>query len=178
MKKSLHGFPTVAVAGIHGETSSSEVLTMKYMEGVSISDIGALDAMGIDRAQLATDLIDVFAEMTLYDGLFHADPHPGNVHVQAGGTIVLLDFGMMGKITDDMRKGFMGVVTAIFSRDAASLVARLGDLGFIRPCTDTEGFTKAGLAPLGRLDAAGAGKPLASARFRAKSCLSVGYAEA
>ena len=137
---------------IHWETSSSEVLTMEYMEGVSISDIGALDAMGIDRAQLATDLIDVFAEMILYDGLFHADPHPGNVHVQAGGTIVLLDFGMMGTISDSMRKGFMGVVTAIFSRDAASLVDRLGDLGFIRPGTDTEGFTKAVLALLGHLD--------------------------
>ena len=120
VREKLHDFPNVAVPDIHWETSSSEVLTMEYMEGVSISDIGALDAMGIDRAQLATDLIDVFAEMILYDGLFHADPHPGNVHVQAGGTIVLLDFGMMGTITDDMRKGFMGVVTAIFSRDAAS----------------------------------------------------------
>lgn len=120
VRESLHGFPTVAVAGIHGETSSSEVLTTEHKEGVSISDIGALDAVGVGRAQLATGLIGVFAEMILYDGLFHADPHPGNVHVQAGGTIVLLDFGMMGTITDDMRKGFMGVVTAIFSRDAAS----------------------------------------------------------
>ena len=65
---------------------------MEYMEGVSISDIGALDAMGIDRAQLATDLIDVCAEMILYDGLFHVDPYPGNVHVRADGTIELLDF--------------------------------------------------------------------------------------
>ena len=152
VREKLHDFPNVAVPDIHWGTSSSEVLTMEYMEGVSISDIGALDAMGIDRAQLATDLIDVFAEMILYDGLFHADPHPGNVHVQADGTIVLLDFGMMGTITDDMRKGFMGVVTAIFSRDAASLVDRLGDLGFIRPGTDTEGFTKAVLALLGHLD--------------------------
>ena len=119
VREKLHDFPNVAVPDIHWETSSSEVLTMEYMEGVSISDIGALDAMGIDRAQLATDLIDVFAEMILYDGLFHADPHPGNVHVQADGTIVLLDFGMMGTITDDMRKGFMGVVTAIFSSGAS-----------------------------------------------------------
>lgn len=126
---------------------------MEYMEGVSISDIGALDAMGIDRAQLATDLIDVCAEMILYDDLLHVDPYPGNVHVRADGTIVLLDFGMMGTITDSMRKGFMGVVTAIFSRDATSLVDRLGDLGFIRPGTDTEGFTKAVLALLRYLDA-------------------------
>lgn len=152
VRDNLRDFPNVAVPAICWERSSPQVLTMEYMEGVSISAVDALDAMGVDRAQLATDLIDVFAEMIFYDGFFHADPHPGNVHVRADGTIVLLDFGMMGSITDDMRTGFTGVVTALFSRDAASLVERLGALGFIRPGTDTEGFVKAVSALLGRLD--------------------------
>lgn len=152
VRDNLRDFPNVAVPDIQWERSSSKVLTMEYMEGVSISDLDALDAMGVDRAQLASDLIDVFAEMILFDGLFHADPHPGNVHVRADGTIVLLDFGMMGSIADDMRDGFMGVVTALFSRDATSLVERLGELGFIRSGTDTEGFVRAVSALLGRLD--------------------------
>ena len=152
VRDNLRDFPNVAIPDIQWEQSSSKVLTMEYMEGVSISDITALDALGVDRAQLATDLIDVFAEMILYNGLFHADPHPGNVHVRSDGTIVLLDFGMMGSITDDMRDGFMGVVTALFSRDASSLVERLGALGFIRSGTDTEGFVKAVSVLLGRLD--------------------------
>lgn len=152
VRDNLRDFPNVAIPDIQWEQSSSKVLTMEYTEGVSISDITALDALGVDRAQLATDLIDVFAEMILYNGLFHADPHPGNVHVRSDGTIVLLDFGMMGSITDDMRDGFMGVVTALFSRDASSLVERLGALGFIRSGTDTEGFVKAVSVLLGRLD--------------------------
>ena len=152
VRDDLRDFPNVAVPDIQWEQSSSKVLTMEYMEGVSISDTDALDALGVDRAQLATDLIDVFAEMILYNGLFHADPHPGNVHVRSDGTIVLIDFGMMGSITDDMRDGFMGVVTALFSRDASSLVERLGALGFIRSGTDTEGFVKAVAVLLGRLD--------------------------
>ena len=120
VRDNLRDFPNVAIPDIQWEQSSSKVLTMEYMEGVSISDIAALDALGVDRAQLATDLIDVFAEMILYNGLFHADPHPGNVHVRSDGTIVLLDFGMMGSITDDMRDGFMGCLlyTSPSPRDA------------------------------------------------------------
>lgn len=152
IRDNLHDFSNVAIPDIYWEQSSPKVLTMEYMEGISISNIDALNTMGISCPQLATDLIDIFAQMIFYNGLFHADPHPGNILVRADGTIVLVDFGMMGSITDDMRSGFTGMVTALFSRDAATLVDRLVALGFIRRDADTEGFVKAVSALLERFD--------------------------
>ena len=68
---------------------------MEFVEGVKITDVGAMRAQGIDTAEVAKILVVAFSEMLLQHGLFHADPHPGNLLVAPGPKLVLVDFGQV-----------------------------------------------------------------------------------
>jgi predicted unusual protein kinase regulating ubiquinone biosynthesis (AarF/ABC1/UbiB family) len=122
----------IDIPKVYWDLSSRRVLTMEFMEGVGINDLAALDAQGIDRHAVAVHLLEAYLQMVLRDGVFHADPHPGNVFVRTDGTILLVDFGMMGTVAPGMRSGFMGLAAALFSQDAERVVAAFRDLGFLR----------------------------------------------
>ncbi|MDR1183855.1 MAG: hypothetical protein LBK67_03560 [Coriobacteriales bacterium] len=128
---------------VYGNLSTRRVLTMEFMEGVKINDLAALDALGIDRHAVAVHLLEVYLQMILRDGVFHADPHPGNVFVRADGTILLVDFGMMGTVATDIRSGFTDLAAAVFAQDAEKVVAVFRDLGFLRKDAETGALVKA-----------------------------------
>lgn len=135
----------VAVPGVVDSHSSERVLTMEFVDGTKVSDHGALEAMAIDRADLANRLREVYLQMTLVDGAFHADPHPGNVAVQPDGTIVLYDFGMSGTIDPDVRAGIVDFFAAITDGDVEGILETLVDLGTLDPAvagTDDEALTE------------------------------------
>lgn len=90
------------------------VVTLEYTPGIKITDYDKLDDAAISRAQLAELLLQTYLQMILVDGFFHADPHPGNVFAAPGPTLILVDFGMVGRITPRMTEAirvlFMGIV--------------------------------------------------------------------
>lgn len=126
----------VDIPQIFWERSSHRVLTMEYMDGVRIDDLAAIDAFGIDRHELAVNLAGVFFHMVLTDGFFHADPHPGNVFVRRDGVIQLIDFGMVGTVTDADRARYADLVMAMTRHDAMGIVRALRALGFLGPGAD------------------------------------------
>ncbi|MDR1359276.1 MAG: hypothetical protein LBJ48_08025 [Coriobacteriales bacterium] len=128
---------------VYWNLSTRRILTMEFMEGVKINDLAALDALGIDRHAVAVHLIEMYLQMVLRDGVFHADPHPGNVFVRTDGTILLVDFGMMGTISSDMRSGFTNLATAVFAQDAERVVAAFRELGFLRKDAEAGALAKA-----------------------------------
>ncbi len=83
--------------------SGPRVLTMEYIEGTKINDVDELERRGIDRTRVATDLQRAYLQMIIDDGVFHADPHPGNLAVTDDGRIVFYDFGMSGRSTRSFR---------------------------------------------------------------------------
>jgi predicted unusual protein kinase regulating ubiquinone biosynthesis (AarF/ABC1/UbiB family) len=129
--------PHVEMPQIHWGLTTRRVLTMEFMGGVKINDFAALDALGVDRGQLARDLMEIYLHMLLRDGFFHADPHPGNVLVTPSGVIQLIDFGMVGVISERMRRQFTSLVVAFFGRDSAGVVHSLQELGFVGWDADT-----------------------------------------
>ncbi|HYG59230.1 MAG TPA: AarF/UbiB family protein, partial [Symbiobacteriaceae bacterium] len=100
-------------------------------------------AWGIDPVELAGRLIDAYLQQLLVDGFVHVDPHPGNLMVEQNGTLVFVDFGMMGTITPGDRKGIADLATALLTRDLDGAVKALDDLGFLRHKTNTEPLKKA-----------------------------------
>ncbi|MDX1747805.1 MAG: AarF/UbiB family protein, partial [Halobacteriales archaeon] len=86
--------PKIAIPGVISERSSARVLTMEYIGGTKITDIEGLDELDIDRQAVAERLQRSYLEMIIEDGVFQADPHPGNLAVRPDGTIVFYDFGM------------------------------------------------------------------------------------
>ncbi|WP_373476575.1 2-polyprenylphenol 6-hydroxylase [Sphingorhabdus sp.] len=98
----------VAVEGytiptIDWDRTSGRVLTLEWVDGVKISDIAALDAAGHDLKKLAEKLVLTFLRQAISEGFFHADMHQGNLFVRADGTIVAIDFGIMGRINRQAR---------------------------------------------------------------------------
>ncbi len=130
MRASLAGRADVLVPAVVSEFSTGRVLVMDYMPGVRVTDVEGLRALGVDPADVAQRLIDVFCEQILVHGFFHADPHPGNILVQPGPRLVLLDFGLAKALPPVFRTGIARLTIAIVSGDRAAVAAAFRALGF------------------------------------------------
>lgn len=104
---------------------------MEWVEGVKISDVQ--DFYDKDKKALAQKLIEIFLPQWLEPGLFHADPHPGNVLLSKEGEIILLDFGMIGEISNKDAIHFQGLIESVLTKNYAKTVECLTQLGFLLP---------------------------------------------
>ncbi|HUT78055.1 MAG TPA: AarF/UbiB family protein [Polyangia bacterium] len=125
------GFPAVLE-----ELSTSRVLTLEFMEGIKINDRARLVDAGLDPAAVARDLVTAYCQMIFVDGVYHADPHPGNILVQPGGRLVFLDFGAVGRLMPEMRQGISQMLEAIIKGDEEQLLRSLRQMGFLRVGSD------------------------------------------
>ncbi|GGL22912.1 membrane protein [Halarchaeum grantii] len=116
--------------------SGERVLTMEYVDGTRIDDVEALDAMNVDRAALAERLERVYIRMILEDGVFHADPHPGNLAVREDGTIVFYDFGMTGRLSAERREQLRAFYGAAANDDAEAMADVFVEMGALDPAAD------------------------------------------
>lgn len=122
----------VKIPRVHWDFTNRRVLTLERIDGVPINAIAQLDEMGFDRTELAETLVEMFYTQVLSDGFFHADPHPGNVFVLEDGRIGLVDFGMVGRISDDMLRHICNWLSAVLTKDVDAVVRsyiRMGILG-------------------------------------------------
>lgn len=109
--------------------STGVVLTMDHVPGTSIGSIGPLGLMEVDGRALADALFSAYLDQILVHGLFHADPHPGNVLVTDDGRLALLDLGMVGRISPEMQDSLIKLLLAIsegHGRDAADVTIGIG----------------------------------------------------
>jgi len=107
----------VRVPAVLWHMTTSSVLTLERLEGVSLSRREDLAALDVDKKRLARDLVEVFLHQFFRTGLFHADPHPGNILVTPDGRIGLVDFGMSGRLDDELRGYLVASFIALSRRD-------------------------------------------------------------
>jgi len=110
--------------------STRAVLTMDYVQGRKITSVGPLGRLEMNGAPLAEELFKAYLKQVLVDGLFHADPHPGNVFLTDAGQIALLDLGMVGHTTPGMQENLLKLLLAISegkSDEAADVVIRISE---------------------------------------------------
>lgn len=110
--------PDVVMPAIHWAWTSETVLVQDYLEGIAPTDAERLRAAGVDPHHLARIGAQAVLDMVLVDGLFHADPHPGNLRALKDGRIGLLDFGMVGFVSPRRRGELVRFVQALVSGDA------------------------------------------------------------
>lgn len=118
------------------ELSTSRVITTTFVEGKKLSDLSGLDAMGIDKKELANRFVRVFCQMIFVDGVYHADPHPGNILVDKNGNLVLLDFGAVAELSQPMREGIPEFLEGVLRRDTDRLIRALRKMGFLSRTSD------------------------------------------
>ncbi|MGB9376236.1 MAG: AarF/UbiB family protein, partial [Mycobacteriales bacterium] len=99
----LAGRPNLVVPAPVPDYSTDRILTMDYIEGRKLTDIGPLGRLELDGEALARDLFDAYLDQVLVEGFFHADPHPGNVLLTTDGRLGLLDLGMVARIAPVLR---------------------------------------------------------------------------
>lgn len=130
IKRNFAACDDVVVPEIYRDFTTRRVLTMELVDGVKITDIAALERAGIDKRAVAQKLIDRFCDMILRDGFFHADPHPGNILVQAGPKLVFLDFGLAKDFPNNVREGIVRLTFAILTSDRDAIIRAFSELGF------------------------------------------------
>ncbi|WP_374946461.1 ABC1 kinase family protein [Agreia sp.] len=132
------GDDTIHIPRVFWDTSTTRVLTLERITGLKIDDLAGLDAAGIDRPGIMTHAVDAVAQMVFVDGVFHADPHPGNLFVEPTGRIGLIDFGMVGQIDDVLRGQLADLFMALSRHDADRMASALTALSSSKKSIDTE----------------------------------------
>lgn len=129
------GREEIVVPRIYWEYTTRRVLTLEYMEGIKVTDVPALRAAGVRTSAVAQQLIEAYCEQILWHGMFHADPHPGNILVQPPSngrrpTLVLLDFGLAKVLPPGFREGLLQLTRAILADDEPAIAEGFRRLGF------------------------------------------------
>ncbi len=128
----------VVVPRVVDELSSDRVITMEYVEGTKITDVESLRSQNIDPSRVVGDLQRAYIQMILEDGVFHADPHPGNLAVTPDGRVVFYDFGIVGRVSDETRDGIFDFYVAISRNDVDNMINAFIDMGALDPEVDRE----------------------------------------
>jgi len=123
--------PTVHFPIVVHDRSTERVLTTEFVEGTKVTDFEQLRVLGIDRPALAQRILSVACQMVLVDGVFHADPHPGNIIVHDDGTFTMVDLGAVGRLAPDVKAGVPRFWNGIITRDPQQITAGLRQAGFI-----------------------------------------------
>jgi ubiquinone biosynthesis protein len=137
--------PELAALGVHApkvvwSRTAASVLTLERIFGEKIDDIAALDAAGVDRPRLARTLAEAYLSMVFVHGFFHADPHPGNLFVEPGGRLAMVDFGMVGTVGPEVRHALVEILLALARRDSAGSAKALHELGVVPSDVDEQAF--------------------------------------
>ncbi len=120
---------TVHFPAVYSEFSSRRVLTMELIDGIPGTDHARLAASGCDLNEFARRAAKMYVKMIFHDGLYHADPHPGNYMVMPKGVVGVLDCGMIGRLDETLREDFEALILCFVDQDArelSNLVVRLG----------------------------------------------------
>lgn len=137
MRANFAGRPGVAIPRVIPSLTRPRVMVLEYMRGTRIDRLQAQIAAGrLDAADLVRRVIELYMRMMLVDGLFHADPHPGNLLVADDGTIVVLDFGMVVPVPKAQRRLLARTAFAGIQRDVDGLVDGFFALGLVEPGAD------------------------------------------
>ncbi len=128
--------PKVHIARVFWEYSSRRVLTMEFLDGVNISQLDAQQKADVDTRDLAKRVVMITLKQIFRDGLFHADPHPGNLMLLPDGVLGILDFGMIGRFDRHTLAMLRAIAFDVIRRDHDSMAAHLLDYDIVGPDVD------------------------------------------
>jgi len=143
--RNFAGHKMIHVPRVAWSRTTERVLTLENVYAIKITDYEAITAAGIDRADVAKVLFDIYLKQIFEDGFFHADPHPGNLFVtprpvteenKAGWQLTFVDFGMVGSVPEGLREGLRDMLIGVGTRNAAKVVESYQTLGVLLPGAD------------------------------------------
>jgi ubiquinone biosynthesis protein len=131
LRRNFENSPDVYIPKMYEEFITEKVLVMEKIKGVRIDDTSGIDAMGLDRSHLAKIGVNAYFKQILEDGFFHADPHPGNIFAMPNGMIGVMDFGIVGRVSPELREIIANTFLALINRDFDKLIDQYIELGLV-----------------------------------------------
>ena len=143
MAENIAGDSGFRVPAVDWERTSRRVLTLEWVDGIPASDRDALVAAGHDMKKLGTQVIQSFLTHALRDGFFHADMHQGNLFVDPNGTIVAVDFGIMGRLDQTQRRMMAEILYGFVQRDYRRVAEIHFEAGYVPHTKSIDAFAQA-----------------------------------
>ena len=161
-RRNMQDDPTIKTPLVYWDYTTEKILVTELIHGIKISDLQALDSSEIDRRQVAENGFSSILKQIFEYGFFHADPHPGNIFVLPGNVLAPIDFGMMGRIDDEMREDLLNILRGIVDKDAYRITRVLLKIGLIEDLVNSRALQRDILdlldryhgIPLNQIDAA------------------------
>ncbi len=116
---------SVRIPQVYWEFSGRSVLTLEYLSGIKISQVDELQEAGYDLKEIARSGATIFLQQVFEHGFFHADPHPGNLHILPDNVICIFDFGMVGRLDDDLKLQLTELLLSVLKRDVDHIISQL-----------------------------------------------------
>ncbi|PTM59997.1 ABC1 kinase family protein [Desmospora activa] len=138
IRQQLSKSDPIQVPRVYWELTTRRILTTQFVDGIKMSHLDELDRNGLNRSLLAERLVQALFRQVLVDGLFHGDPHPGNLFALPGERIVFIDFGMVGRLSPQMRHHFGSLVIAMMQRSTDGVVKAILKMGVVPDDVDRE----------------------------------------
>ncbi|MEQ1952065.1 2-polyprenylphenol 6-hydroxylase [Mesorhizobium sp. CN2-181] len=135
--------PGFRVPQVDWERTGRDVVTMEWIDGIKMNDIDGLRAAGHDLKAIAAHLVQSFLRHTLRDGFFHADMHPGNLFVEADGTIVAVDLGISGRLGKKERHFLAEILFGFITRDYVRVAEVHFEAGYVPRQHNVASFAQA-----------------------------------
>ena len=130
------GDPGVVFPTVVPERSTARVLTTTFVDGIKVSRREQLVAAGFDLEAVAARILGAYCRMIFEHGVFHADPHPGNLFVRPDGSLAFVDFGAVGRLSPGMREGIPELFEAVIARDPGRILGAMRRMGFVSRAGD------------------------------------------
>ncbi|MGI4871702.1 MAG: ABC1 kinase family protein [Janthinobacterium lividum] len=140
MRKLYESYTTFYIPKPYRELSTAKILVIEFVKGCKITDKEQLLAWNLSPETVAETGMDIYLTQIFEFGFFHADPHPGNVLVRPDGRLVLIDFGMVGKLTKQQKYAFAGVFIGMARQDARSMALNFRRLAISSDIPDMRTF--------------------------------------
>ncbi len=121
----------IEIPAVYRDYSTSRVLVMEYVEGITLSRSRELVDKGYDLKAVAEHLTEGMLHQMFMEGFFHADPHPGNILVKKDGKLVFLDFGLVGQLSEEMKDHLSGLIIALMRRSTEGMVRSILRMGIV-----------------------------------------------
>ena len=146
--------PRIHVPRVVWDLTSRRVLTLEDVSAIKLTDYDAITAAGIDRGEVAQVLLGAYMQQIFDDGFFHADPHPGNIFVTPlpdapegwpTWQLTFVDFGMVGRMPDNLREGLRELLIAVGTQDASRLIQAYRTLDVLLPRANTQLLERASM---------------------------------
>ena len=134
--------PEVVLPKVYKNLSTHKVLTLEKFEGIRVNDLKALDAAGVDRKKIVEIGAKTFFKWVMMDGLFHGDLHGGNLFILPGNRLGIIDFGIVGRLSQKSRDQLTSMVVSLMTEDYENLCYEYAELGSAGVAIDFDGFQR------------------------------------